>query len=265
MKKIILLMLLPLQCFAFGNLFIIGGGSQSDELVKEYLKLCGASNKLLIVAKASSLEEEVLAEVQTRFQTLGATNTHKYICQAQADQCLEQLSDVKCVYFSGGDQKKLTEHFLGSKAIEKLHQIFADGGTMIGTSAGAAIMSEVMLSGNILDDAEGFSRIAVNHVEDSIGFGFLKNFIIDQHFVKRQRQNRLLSKVLELPYLVGVGIDESTAIVFKNTITEFTVTGQASVVIFDARQTSPGLDGRGNFSVKNLSQSILSSDQTFKF
>jgi len=99
-------MLLPLQCFAFGNLFIIGGGSQSDELVKEYLKLCGASNKLLIVAKASSLEEEVLAEVQTRFQTLGATNTHKYICQAQADQCLEQLSDVKCVYFSGGDQKK---------------------------------------------------------------------------------------------------------------------------------------------------------------
>ena len=136
---------------------------------------------------------------------------------------------------------------------------------MIGTSAGAAIMSEVMLSGNILDDAEGFSRIAVNHVEDSIGFGFLKNFIIDQHFVKRQRQNRLLSKVLELPYLVGVGIDESTAIVFKNSITEFTVTGQASVVIFDARQTSPGLDGRGNFSVKNLSQSILSSDQTFKF
>ena len=265
MKKFILLLLLPLQSFAFGNLFIIGGGSQSDELVSEFLQLCAPSKNLLIIAKASSLEEEVLAEVEARFQSLGAKNTRKYFCQTQADDCVEQFENVQCVYFSGGDQKKLTAHFLGTKAFKKLHQIFLEGGSIIGTSAGAAIMSEVMLSGNILDAADGFSRIAINHVEDTVGFGFLKSFIIDQHFVKRQRQNRLLSKVLELPSFVGVGIDESTAIVFKNSITEFTVTGKASVIIFDARHTEPQVDDRGNFSVKSLTQSILTSGQSFKF
>tara|TARA_R110002049_G_scaffold88982_2_gene224248 strand:- start:524 stop:1324 length:801 start_codon:yes stop_codon:yes gene_type:complete len=266
MKKFISLILFPVQAFALGNLFIIGGGSQSDELVSEYLNLCGLENKILIIAKASSLEEEVLAEVEARFKNLGAKNTQKYICSGSADNCIKQLESVKCLYFSGGDQKKLTSHFGASQFLSKIKSEYDKGMTIIGTSAGAAIMSEIMLTGNILDDSRGFTRIAQSHVEDASGFGFVKNFIIDQHFIKRQRQNRLLSKVLELPSLVGLGIDESTAVVFKNSLNEFSVSGEGTVIVYDARKVNQlSNDRRGNFSVSNINLSILSQGQGFKF
>ena len=257
--------MLPLNAFALGNLFIIGGGSQSDALVENFLNLCGKHKSILVVAKASSYETEVIQETSKRFNELGAKNVNGYRCDGLADECLAQLEDISCVYFSGGDQKKLTAHFGATKFLNKLHELFVSGGSLAGTSAGAAIMSQIMLSGNILDGATSFSRIARDHVEESEGFGFLKYFIIDQHFIKRKRQNRLLSKVLELPSLVGVGIDESTAIVFKNSLTSFSVVGAASVMVYDAREVKNlSTDSSNNFNATDIKLSILTSGSQFK-
>ncbi len=266
MLKYLTIFLIPLQAFALGNLFIIGGGKQPDQLVTSFLELCGKDKSILVVAKASSYEAEVIQETAKRFNDLGAKNVKGYRCDTLADDCLSQLEGIRCVYFSGGDQKKLTTHFASTQSMNKLHQIFTNGGTLAGTSAGAAIMSEVMLSGNILDDSTSFSRIANSHVEHVKGFGFLKDFIIDQHFIKRKRQNRLLSKVLEMPSLVGVGIDESTAIVFKNSLTDFHVLGEASVMVYDARKAENlTTDASGNFNGSDIKLSILISGGQFKF
>ena len=255
-----------MNAFAFGNLFIIGGGTQSDALVENFLDLCGKEKSILVVAKASSFESEVIEETSKRFNGLGASKVKGYRCDTSANDCLDQLDGINCVYFSGGDQKKLTAHFSATNSLKKLHELFESGGTLAGTSAGAAIMSEVMLSGNIVDDASSFSRIASHHVEDISGFGFLKHFVIDQHFIKRKRQNRLLSKVLEVPALVGVGIDESTAIVFKNSTTDFTVVGAASVVVYDARGAKNlSTDQSHNFNATDIKLSILTSGSKFKF
>ncbi len=260
----LLLFFLPFNAFALGNLFIIGGGAQSDALVQEYLDLCGRDKKMLVVAKASGYEEEVLRETIERFTTLGATQLNGYRCDGDANSCSEQLAQVECVYFSGGDQKRLVDHFANTSVMEQLKKIYQNGGTVAGTSAGAAIMSDVMLTGNIVDGAQSFNRIAKDHVESAAGFGFLSGFVVDQHFVKRQRQNRLISKVLENPELVGIGIDESTAVVFKNSTRRFEVVGAASVMVYDARTAQQlHVDEQKNFNAVNIKLSILTSGGSF--
>ena len=102
-----------------------------------------------------------------------------------------------------------------------------------GTSAGAAIMSEVMITGNQLkykDYENTFDNIEPKNVEVSMGMGFIKSAVIDQHFVVRSRYNRLLSLIIENPTYQGIGVDEGTAILVKNNEAE--VVGRAQVIVF---------------------------------
>jgi cyanophycinase len=138
---------------------------------------------------------------------------------------------------------------------------------MSGTSAGAAIMSRVMITGNELinkDSTDIFIDIMRGNVETVEGIGFLENVVIDQHFIKRKRLNRLLSVVLEHPELPGVGIDESTAIqVYPDG--SFEVIGEGTVVIFDGR-TATGIhtDARGNLAARGIVTHILSAGERFR-
>ena len=103
-----------------------------------------------------------------------------------------------------------------------------------GTSAGAAIMREVMITGNQLkykDYDNTFDNIESQNVETSSGMGFIKSAVIDQHFVVRSRYNRLLSLIIENPDYQGIGIDEGTAILVKNT-NQAEVVGRAQVIVF---------------------------------
>jgi cyanophycinase len=101
-----------------------------------------------------------------------------------------------------------------------------------GTSAGAAVMSKIMITGNELKHPEynsTFRNLEAENIETKTGLGLITNVIIDQHFVKRSRYNRLLTAIIEFPEMIGIGIDESTAILVKGKTIE--VVGESQVVV----------------------------------
>jgi cyanophycinase len=149
---------------------------------------------------------------------------------------------VTGVYFGGGDQSRLTAALGGSRVEARLHELYARGAVLAGTSAGAAVMTGVMITGDErrpLSREEAFQKIEAENVVTARGFGFLEGAIVDQHFVRRRRANRLLSAVIENPALLGIGIDEETAIwVRPGRI--FEVLGAGPVVVYDAGQAQVG-------------------------
>lgn len=260
-----------------GPLVIIGGGAVPQEVFKRVLTLAGGPQAAIVVIPlASEAPAEAAANTLRHFQTAGAHQAEAFRCQAdQVDQplCLKQLAEAKGVFFSGGDQNRLAAAFKNTRAYDLLRRLHQQGRVLAGTSAGAAIMSQLMLTGNLIGQTpsreadpavDPFKSIQRNQVETAEGFGFVRRYVIDQHFIRRQRQNRLLSVVLEHPELVGVGIDESTAIEVRPD-QSFEVLGNGSVMIFDARQaTAFSTDARQNLAVRQLQLHLLTAGQVFQ-
>lgn len=253
-----------------GNLFIIGGGSIPDYMIKEYTNLAGGKDsKFLIIPFASSEQEFAINSFTKKLNSAGCTNIVSVIGtkeQIDADSNLAKLTNVKGVFFTGGDQSKLTGVLLGTKFLEKIKEIYNKGGTIGGTSAGAAVISEVMLTGNEklnTDTVNSYTFIKKDNIETAKGFGFLTNAIIDQHFIKRKRLNRLISIVIENPKLLGIGIDESTAIIVKPNDT-FEVIGESNVIVFDATKSKNiSVNKNGNLSVNDIKMHLLKEGDQF--
>ncbi|HEU0055062.1 MAG TPA: cyanophycinase, partial [Longimicrobium sp.] len=137
---------------------------------------------------------------------------------------------------------RLAPILMDTPTLEAIRRRYREGAVLGGTSAGAAIMSDSMLTGNQyregVDTAgyydDEYPRVARRSIQVVRGLGFLHGAIVDQHFLRRERQNRLLSAVLERPSLVGVGIDESTAILVRPD-GRWEVLGASSVLVMDAR------------------------------
>jgi cyanophycinase len=144
--------------------------------------------------------------------------------------------------------------------------IYNSGGVISGTSAGAAVMSEVMITGNELinkDSTDAFISIQKSNVEVKQGFGFISSAIVDQHFIKRKRHNRLISLVIEKPGLLGIAIDEETSIVVNPDET-FEVLGESQVIVLDASDADNiNTDKNGNLRADNLKMYLLISGDKF--
>jgi len=274
MKKIFTVLLCAVSImFAqennIGNLVIIGGGKRPAEVLDKITELAGGEKaKFAIIPMASSVPEEVGNELLEEFTDAGVKNVVVINCDssgADSDSVLFLMEGVTGVYFSGGDQNNLTKALLGTKLIEKIHQIYNSGGVISGTSAGAAVMSEIMITGDELlndPDRESFSTIRAGNIKTTEGFGFVKSAIIDQHFVYRKRHNRLLSVMLENPELLGIGIDESTCIWVKSDNT-FEVMGKSQVIVYDAGETEIVKNGEGWFGAKSVKMHILLSGDKY--
>jgi cyanophycinase len=254
-----------------GHLLIIGGGSKTETIMKKFVDLAGGTeSKIVIFPMASSEPQESASYQEKEFEMFGCKNIVSIICSresADLDSNLIKIDKANAVYFTGGDQSRLTKELLGTKMLEKIKTIYKEGGVVGGTSAGAAVMSKMMITGEEKinkDSNNAFKSIQVNNIETSEGFGFLSNCIIDQHFIKRKRHNRLISLVLENPKLVGVAIDESTAVLVSNG-SSFEVLGESSVITYDARKSkSIRTDKNGNLSGSNINMNIYISGDKFK-
>lgn len=253
---------------AKGNLVIIGGGGRPDYLMSKIVDLAGGKDaKIMIIPNASSIESEVGISQRKEFLKAKPKSVNYIIFDNKnSDKYLKQMEGVTGVFFSGGDQKKLIKSLENTKMFEKIKNIYNKGGVISGTSAGAAVMSEIMITGEEITTkkAEGdFVSIKENNVKTTKGFGFVTKAIIDQHFIKRKRQNRLLSLSIENPNLPAIGIDESTAIIVKSDDT-FEVMGESNVMIFDASKSKNiNKDSNGNFSVENVIIHLLKSGQKY--
>lgn len=232
-----------------GRLFIVGGGTQPPALVKEFVDLAGGSRARIIVFAMASASGLTSGEAKAAdLRKLGATaiNVHVNSTQANTDSVARLLDGATGVWFGGGDQSRLTAALRGTMTERAIHRLYRDGAVIGGTSAGAAVMSAAMITGDERfpggrvprdTSAEAFSTIARGNVVLDSGFALMSNAIVDQHFLRRKRHNRLVSLVLEHPTRLGVGIDESTAIVVEPDGT-WRVAGASVAVVYDARRAT---------------------------
>jgi cyanophycinase len=228
-----------------GTLLIVGGGTQPDELVRHFVDLAGGPGKARIAILPMATEDAIAtgAEKEAQLDSLGADSFVLNFSRDRADDdsLVRKLSTVTGVWFPGGDQSPLAASLRGSAALRAIHERYRAGAVVGGTSAGAAVMSDSMITGNqylpgvsTAVDSPYFARIARHSVEIVPGLGFLHNAIVDQHFIRRQRENRLFSVVLERPQFLGVGIDEGTALQVTPD-GKWMVLGKSAIIILDAR------------------------------
>ncbi len=234
-----------------GSLLIVGGGSQPDALVERFVELAGGRGRaVIVVVPFASDEPEATGEDKAaQLREFGARAfTLPITGRRPAAGAETTLDSVTGVWFSGGDQVPLVAALEGTPVLAAIRRRYLGGAVLGGTSAGAAVMSDSMLTGNQRrPDSLGyfgdeFPVIARGSIEVRTGFGFLPGAIVDQHFIRRERHNRLLAVVLERPTLIGVGIDEGTALeVGPDGL--WRVLGRSAVLIYDARSaniTPPG-------------------------
>ena len=251
-----------------GHLLIIGG-VQTPEIEKKFVELAGGSDARIIIIPNAGSEPKLNSEIeQKRFIELGAKADYILFTRETADDeaNLEKMKWANAVFFTGGDQSDLTRDMLGTKLLQKVFDIYNIGGTVGGTSAGAAVMSEVMITGNELvnkDSTVSFVTIERGNVETKQGFGFLKTVIIDQHFLKRKRHNRTISTLIEHPNLLGVAIDESTSIIINPDDT-FEVFGNNQVLVYDPTNSKNiREDKKGNLGISDMKLHVLISGDKF--
>lgn len=226
-----------------GSLIIVGGGDTPASILERFISLAGGMGKarLAILPMASVKSDEEAQEVMADCVKLGAdaqiVNFNREDASSEATaRLLEQFTGY---WFSGGDQSRLANLLLGTKALETIDRRYRDGAVIGGTSAGASVMTTLMLTGRwrkaINAEEQEILNVARGMKEVANGFGIFKGAIVDQHFMRRARYNRLISAVLDHPELIGVGIDEETAL-FVRPDGVWEVLGNYYVKIFDARK-----------------------------
>jgi cyanophycinase len=230
---------------SLGRLVIIGGAEDRKQdriILRKFLELSGGPNaKIRVITAASGVPDAVWASYQAVFQDLGALNCERVPMLTRDDasepNVVSQLAQADGIFISGGDQNRLMQCLWESPAAQAMHRAFHLNGCCIaGTSAGAAVMSRHML-------AEGAPTPSPEKdvVITDIGMSFLPNAIVDQHFSQRHRLSRLLSALAQRPDLLGVGIDEDTALIIEPN-QSIEVVGRGTVTLVDPRRMRSNFD-----------------------
>lgn len=219
-----------------GRLVIIGGGEDKSGkclILRHYLQLAGGRDARLAVITAASAEGEAVGEeYRAVFRRLGAAEVDVMNItdrqQANADWLLDKLAKATGAFFTGGDQLRITALMGGTLLFDTLYRRWQEGLVLAGTSAGASAMSSTMIVGG-----RGSDTAKREMIHMSPGLGFLPAAVIDQHFAQRGRIMRLLAAISQNPEMLGIGIDEDTALVLDGNTAE--VRGSGTVTLVDGR------------------------------
>lgn len=215
-----------------GPLLVIGGAEDKEHdraILKRVAKAC-AGGRLVIATVASHQPEGYFSAYRKAFADLGEIELVELYVSDRAETHdpakLALLDGAKGVFFSGGDQLRISSQIGDTPVEERIREIWRGGGILAGTSAGASVMSDTML----VRGASGEShRIGDLHMAP--GLGLIRDVIIDQHFAERGRIGRLLGAVAHSPRVLGIGIDEDTAICIRDRC--FEVLGSGAVYVVD--------------------------------
>ena len=224
---------------AAGPLVIVGGAEDKQDdcrILREFVRLAGgAKARVVVMTVASEWPDEVGAAYSEVLQRLGAKSVQALDVrtreQASEPALVQALDKATAVFFTGGDQMRITNLLGGTPADQALHRRHEGGMVLGGTSAGAS-----MMSGTMILDGVSEATPRVGNVRTGPGMEFLRGVIIDQHFGQRGRTGRLLSALAQYPHELGVGIDEDTALVVRGD--EFEVIGCGAVTVLDAGAAS---------------------------
>ncbi len=250
-----------------GHLVLIGGGDKPADAMLKFVALAGGKDAPIVVIPTASGEPDAAEYYEKLFrEELGCTDAVSLRIRSRADASRPDFvalaRKARGIFFGGGDQIRITNALLGTPVGDAIAAAFAGGAVVGGTSAGTACQSEKMITG------EGdFTQVRTRSVELWKGLGFLpRDVVVDQHFLRRQRQNRLLSVVLEDPSLLGVGVDEATAIWVRPDGT-LQVLGESGVMVFDAKGAAlsrqPRPTGQDLLGIRDLTVHLLLPGDTY--
>lgn len=222
-----------------GQLVIIGGAEDKDRdctILREFVRRAGGLQaRIVVMTAATELPREVGDDYLRVFDRLGVENVRIVDTvtreDAHSSSALEAIADATGVFFTGGDQARITSILKDTEIDKAIHKRFAEGIVVGGTSAGAAVMPDVMI---VEGDSETNPRVEI--VELGPGMGYLPGIAIDQHFAQRGRLGRLVAALLQQPAVLGLGIDENTAVVVQGN--EFEVIGEGAVTAIDVANLS---------------------------
>jgi cyanophycinase len=218
-----------------GNLIIIGGHEDKrgdKEILAEVARRAREANDRLVIMTVASQEPEELAEqYRAIFKELGVRYVEAVDIrtrdEAKDEANVEKVRGASVIFFTGGDQLRITSQVGDSPLFTCMYEVYRKGGVIVGTSAGAAAMPETMLVGGKNDTSQ-----RVSAMEMAPGLALIAGVVIDSHFAERGRMGRLLGAVAQNPRNLGLGIDEDTAIVVECDDT-FTVAGSGAVYAVD--------------------------------
>jgi cyanophycinase len=231
-----------------GHLVIIGGAEQRDvgsPVLRRFVELASeVDGPLMVLTAATQDPQKSWEKYRDGFRDLGARDVrHLEVFdrqQANDPALCGKVRGAAGIFMTGGDQAKLLAIAGGTVLCDEMRRAYVERGACIaGTSAGASAMSEHMLS-----SAESHRSPIDTHVELVAGLGFLTPALIDQHFSERGRLSRLLAGVAHNPKLIGVGIDENTALVVARG-GGLEVIGEGAVTLVDGREMRTGVVSRG--------------------
>jgi len=226
---------------ANGSLVIAGGAVRGDVIIKRFLDLAGGADVPIVVIPTAGGGEtyDQYWRGLRQFKAAGATDlTVLHTKDPKVANTVEFVNIIKKargVWFSGGRQWRLADSYLNTKVHDELWNLLERGGVIGGSSAGATIQGSYLARG----DSKTNTIMMGDHEE---GLGFLKNTAIDQHLLRRNRQFDLIEIIKAHPELLGIGLDENTAIVVRGD--QFEVIGQSFVAIYDHNRS---IDSGGLF------------------
>ncbi|GEM47864.1 cyanophycinase [Deinococcus cellulosilyticus] len=250
-----------------GTLIIIGGHEDKEHdmvILKEVARRVG-KGRLVVTTVASHQPEGYFESYQEAFKKLGITDlTELYIAErseAMQEEKIKAFDDVKAVFFTGGDQLRITSQIGDTPIYSRIHEIYDAGGLIVGTSAGASVMCETMMI-----EGKGGESHRIGDLRMAPGLKLIRNAIIDQHFAERGRMGRLLGAVAQNPRVLGIGIDEDTAIIMEGQ-EYFTVLGDGAVYVVDGSGVTHSniADGANNqiLSIYDIKLHVLSEGDAF--
>lgn len=234
-----------------GQLIIIGGAEDKEGdciILREFVRRSGGLQaRIVVMTVATELPREVGDNYIRVFERLGVEDVRivdtVYREDASDNSALEAIEKATGVFFTGGDQARITSILKDTEIDKALHKRLSEGIVIGGTSAGAAMMPDMMI---VEGDSETNPRVEIVKMEP--GMAFLPGVVIDQHFAQRGRIGRLLSAVAQQPVVLGFGIDENTGIVVSNN--QFEVIGEGAVTVIDV----------ANMTHTNLGQILKDED-----
>lgn len=227
-----------------GTLVIVGGNMQDQAIVKRFIDIAGGPDApIVIIPTAGEADDDYdnywsglkqWRDAGAKHLTVIHTRDRKV---ADSEGFVKPIREARGVFFGGGRQWRLADSYLNTLTHKELTALLNRGGVIGGSSAGASILTSFMVRG----DTKSNEKMIGDH---TVGLGFLKNAAVDQHLLRRNRQFDMLEVIDKYPDLLGIGLDEDTAIVVEGD--EFTVIGRSYAVIYSNTPVA-GANGRFYF------------------
>jgi cyanophycinase len=218
-----------------GKLIIIGGAEKNGDgmpILEAIAKEVKSTRRpLLLITAASYAPHDGIEEYVRLFDGLGVSEVDVLDLPDRADghkeKNVKKVEEAGTIFFTGGDQLRITSQMADSPVYRTMFERYIDGCMIAGTSAGAAAMPDTMIIGGPSEESNRISALSM-----APGLGLIEGVVIDSHFAERGRMGRLIGAVVQNPSMLGIGIDESTAILVDRG-GHFTVIGAGAVYIVD--------------------------------